>query len=83
MLFATLAARAILFQLVPITIFTIFCSVTASTPMLVYSDELRKNLPELWVNDCYDKARLIEQQRIDEANEIRVKLMRRRETIGQ
>ena len=74
MLFATLATRAILFQLIPmLTVLTIFTSVCSPTPMMVYSDELRKNLPELLVWDSYDKARLIEQQRIDEANEIRVK----------
>merc|ERR1711871_227473 len=74
MLFATLATRAILFQLIPmLTVLTIFTSVCSPTHMMVYCDELRKNLPELLVWDSYDKARLIEQQRIDEANEIRVK----------
>ena len=78
MLFAT-RLRAILFQLIPVlTVLTIFTSVCSPTPMMVYSDELRKNLPELLVWDSYDKARLIEQQRIDEANEIRVKKLGRR-----
>jgi hypothetical protein len=71
-LFAQVCTRAILFQIVPIlTVLTIFTSITSPTPMLVYSERLRKNLPELFVWDAFDRASVMEQQRIDEANCIR------------
>ena len=71
-LYALVATRATLLQLVPVlTPLSIFATTTSESPIFVFSDHLRQNLPELLITNPFAVSRQQEIQFIEETNHIR------------
>ena len=71
-LHALVATRAVLLQAVPLlSVVSIFASTMSSTPIMVHSESLRANLPELLVSSPFAEARAQEQELSDEQEWIR------------
>ena len=69
---STIVTRCVLLQLVPqLTVISIYCATTSTTPIFVYSDKVRQNLPEMSISAPFTEARAQEQERIDEMEWIR------------
>jgi len=72
LLYAIVATRGVLLQAIPsLTILSIFASTMSRTPVMVYSQRLAGNLPELIISKPFVEARVMEQELIDEQDWIR------------
>ena len=72
LLYAIVATRGVLLQAIPsLTILSIFASTMSRTPIMVHSERLAGNLPELIISKPFVEARVMEQELIDEQEWIR------------
>jgi len=72
MLYAIVATRAVLLQAFSsLTFLSIYASTMSATPIMVHSDLLARNLPELIISEPFVEARAQEQESIDEQEWIR------------
>ena len=71
-LHALVATRGVLLQAIPLlSVVSIFASTMSSTPILMHSQSMTANLPEMLVSSPFAEARAQEQELIDEQEWIR------------
>jgi len=72
LLYSIVATRGVLLQAIPsLTILSIFASTMSRTPIMVHSERLAGNLPEMIISKPFVEARTMEQELIDEQEWIR------------
>jgi hypothetical protein len=69
---AVVCCRSTLLTIVPVlSIISIFACTTARTPIWVYDEHLRRNLPELFIREPFAMARTQERETIEETEVVR------------
>ena len=72
LLYGLIALRAVLLQIIPpLTVISIYASITAGTPMLVFEEQLELNLAEYVLSEPLTEARAQEREMVDDARLIR------------